>query len=107
MIENGVASEYSFREATKEERQAIADYIDSISVDTGCNLWDLQEQVKIYDAYYNKGYAKGKADAIEEIKHQMNSFYINKIFEYGADIVEARADVFGELEEWLKENKNE
>lgn len=68
MIENGVASEYTFREATKEERQGIADYIDSISVDTGINLWNLQEQVKIYDAYRNKGYESGIEAETQRIK---------------------------------------
>lgn len=29
------------REPTKEEYQAINEYIDSISVDTGINFWDL------------------------------------------------------------------
>lgn len=56
----------NMREATTEERQGISNYIDSIRVETGFNLWDLQEQVKIYDAYYNKGYTKGKEDAIDE-----------------------------------------
>ena len=59
MINNGVASEYEMRPATPEERKAVQDYIDSISVETGFNIYDLQEQVKIYDAYYNKGFAAG------------------------------------------------
>lgn len=56
--------EFSMRPATEEERQAIADYIDSISVDTGFNLLDLQEQVKIYDAYKNKGFDEGIKSAV-------------------------------------------
>lgn len=49
----------NMRPATKEERDVIDKYISSISVDTGFNIWDLQEQVKVYDAYRNKGYSDG------------------------------------------------
>lgn len=59
LVENLTKEEFNMRPATKEERQAVADYIDSISVDTGLNLWDLQEQVKIYDAYKNRGFDEG------------------------------------------------
>lgn len=34
MVENGVASEYTFRDATKEEREAVDNYIKTISIPT-------------------------------------------------------------------------
>lgn len=61
--------EFRMRPATKEERQSVADYINSICVNTGFNLWDLQEQVKIYDAYYNRGVTDGYNKAIDECKN--------------------------------------
>lgn len=33
-----------FREPTAEERKAVADYIDSISVPTGVNIFDLMDE---------------------------------------------------------------
>lgn len=33
-----------FREPTAEERKAVADYIDSISVPTGVNVFDLMDE---------------------------------------------------------------
>lgn len=33
-----------------------------------------QEQVKIYNAYYNKGYNKGRADAIDEFVELYDKF---------------------------------
>lgn len=36
----------SMREPTEEERQAVNDYIDSISVDTGVNFWDSSSKMK-------------------------------------------------------------
>ena len=33
-----------FRELTAEERKAVADYIDSISVPTGVNVFDLMDE---------------------------------------------------------------
>ena len=33
-----------FREPTAEERKAVADYIDSISVSTGVNIFDLMDE---------------------------------------------------------------
>lgn len=56
--------EFSMRPTTEEERQTIVNYIDSISVDIGFNLWDLQEQVKVYDAYRNKGFDEGIKSAV-------------------------------------------
>ena len=34
------------RDATKEEQESINKYIDSISVDTGINFWDILEKVE-------------------------------------------------------------
>ena len=39
-----------FREPTAEERKAVADYIDSISVPTGVNIFDLMDEPQT-DAY--------------------------------------------------------
>lgn len=50
-------------------------------------------------------YNKGRADAINEIKHQMISLHTDMIFRYGADIIEAKCDAFDELKEWLKEQR--
>jgi hypothetical protein len=36
-----------FREPTAEERKAVADYIDSISVPTGVNIFDLMDEPTI------------------------------------------------------------
>lgn len=33
-----------FREPTAEERKAVADYIDSISIPTGVNVFDLMDE---------------------------------------------------------------
>lgn len=46
---------------------------------------------------------KGRADAIEEVKSKMISFHTDAIFQYGADIIEAKSDAFDELKDWLKE----
>lgn len=51
--------------------------------------------------------AKVKADAIEEVKSKMISFHTDAIFQYGADIIEARADAFDELKDWLDEQMKE
>lgn len=64
---NEIIEEYKMREATAAERQGIEDYIASISVDTGFNLWELQEQVKVYDAYKNKGYEQGKKETFNKM----------------------------------------
>ena len=34
------------RDATKEEQESVNKYIDSISVDTGINFWDILEKVE-------------------------------------------------------------
>lgn len=57
------------------------------------------------DDLLNQGYAKGRADAIEEVKHQMISLHTDMIFRYGADIIETKCDAFDELKKWLKEQK--
>ena len=46
-----------------------------------------------------------RADAIDDVKHQMISFHTDMIFRYGADTIEARCDAFNELEAWIKEQK--
>ena len=38
-----------FREPTAEERKAVADYIDSISVPTGVNVFDLMDEPQTCD----------------------------------------------------------
>lgn len=43
--------------------------------------------------------------AIDEVKSKMISFHTDAIFQYGADIIEARADAFDKLKDWLKEQK--
>lgn len=45
MVENGVASEYTFRDATKEEREAVDNYIKTISTPTGV-IADLRDTYK-------------------------------------------------------------
>lgn len=62
----------NMRPATKEERDVIDKYISSINVDAGFNIWDLQEQVKVYDAYRNKGYVEGYNQALEDIRDAMS-----------------------------------
>ena len=42
-IPNNCEDEF-FREPTAEERKAVADYIDSISVPTGVNIFDLMDE---------------------------------------------------------------
>lgn len=44
---------------------------------------------------------------LEEVKSKMISFHTDAIFQYGTDIIEARADAFNELKDWLKEECNE
>lgn len=46
---------------------------------------------------------KVRAEVIEEVKSKMISFHTDAIFQYGADIIEARADAFDELRDWLEE----
>lgn len=53
----------------------------------------------------DKAYEQGRADAIDDVKHQMISFHTDMIFRYGADTIEARCDAFNELEAWIKEQK--
>lgn len=48
-----------------------------------------------------------RADAIEEVKSKMISFHTDAIFQYGADIIEARADAFDELKDWVEEQIKE
>lgn len=62
---------------------------------------------EILETIFNEGYKKGRADAIDEVKHQMISLHTDMIFQYGADIIEARCDAFDELENWLKEQNND
>lgn len=40
-----------FREPTAEERKAVADYIDSISVPTGVNVFDLMDEPQTVISY--------------------------------------------------------
>ena len=54
---------------------------------------------------YDRGYVQGRADAIDEVKRQIISLHTDMIFQYGADIIEARSDAFDGLKEWLKEQK--
>lgn len=46
--------------------------------------------------------ARIRIDAIEEVKSKMISFHTDKVFQYGADIIEAKADAFDELKDWLE-----
>lgn len=43
-----------------------------------------------------------RTDAIEEVKSKMISFHTDKVFQYGTDIIEAKADAFDELKDWLE-----
>ena len=60
---------------------------------------------------YERGKAdgsfQGRADAIEEVKSKMISFHTDAIFQYGADIIEARVDAFDELKDWVEEQMKE
>lgn len=58
-----------------------------------------------WNDYLAKVIADAKADAIEEVESKIISFHTDAIFRYGVDIIEARADAFDELKDWLKEQK--
>ena len=47
MVKDKPQTEGFFREPTAEERKAVADYIDSISVPTGVNIFDLMDEPTI------------------------------------------------------------
>lgn len=70
-----------------------------------CTDCKFEEKQYSNDCLALFSYDKGRADAIEEVKHQMISFHTDAIFRYGVDIIEAKCDAFDELETWLKEQK--
>lgn len=43
-----------------------------------------------------------RAKILAEVKSKMISFHTDKIFQYGTDIIEAKADAFDELKDWLE-----
>mgnify|MGYP003292815259 CR=1 FL=1 len=60
---------------------------------------EYQELIKKLDGHDKQI----RAEAIEEVKSKMISFHTDAIFQYGADIIEAKSDAFDELRDWLKE----
>lgn len=92
----------NMRPATKEEREAIDKYIASICVDTDFSIWDLQEQVKVYDAYRNKGYSDGlwnfyeKALNFEDYIEPVNEEYGTNLYD-GKDITRMIINIYTEL----------
>ena len=47
-----------------------------------------------------------KADAMEDVKRKMRFIHWRMEERYGADISEAKADAFDELEAWINEKTN-
>ena len=53
--------------------------------------------------YERKLRKETRLNVLEEIQNKMISLHTDMIFRYGVDIIEGRADAFGELKDWLKE----
>lgn len=68
----------------------------------------FKELVAPYDVKNMQEFKKAirtdtRLNTLEEIQSKMISLHTDMIFRYGVDIIEARADAFGELKDWLKE----
>ena len=65
-----------FREPTAEERKAVADYIDSISVPTGANVFDLMDEPQTCEDCKHNGekhaydYACDKCTDMDKFQHE-------------------------------------
>lgn len=69
---------------------------------------ELMEAFKKHNVNSVEGlYEAGRSDAFEEVNSKVVSFHTDMIFRYGMNIVEARADAFDELKNWLKEQTND
>lgn len=62
-----------------------------------------KEQSEWIKAYVILKKQEAKVEAFEEVKSKMISLHTDTIFQYGADIIEGRADAFDELKDWLNE----
>lgn len=84
----------------------LADWLEELKDYRSKNKMVVKIDMLNVDEVKNKvteAYQQGRADAIEEVKSKMISFHTDAIFRYGTDIIEARADAFNELKDWLKE----
>lgn len=65
-----------------------------------------QEITAEYMLLTEKQVAEIRADTLDEVISKVVDFHADMVLRYGMDIVEARADAFDELKEWLKEQMN-
>lgn len=64
-------------------------------IKSGCSKWLEEHDAKV------------RADAFREVDEKMADISAEKCEEYGVDCIEANADAFGELGDWLEEKLKE
>lgn len=66
----------------------------------------LKSECSVEDTMWHI-HQQGRADAFREVDEKMADISAEKCEEYGVDCIEANADAFGDLGDWLEEKLKE